>query len=260
MKKILITSLTHNEQSIKSLLVLLQQYHVTVNGHFWIDDLSKMAWGDVKNELMTQDTGLWIIVANQSSLQSASILKGLSGLSLMIQADEKILQPNLLILLEGASTVSSDSLPLALQHAQILPLSAPGLGAKVVKLLHSSAVKFNREYRIKLHPLNELGLWIEIAPSHPLRWDGIIFGVNGAEINLQGYGSAGHLPERCTLEYPQQGLKLEVSGNEFSAWAIRNTIDSTNSYFARVDKFPDQILFLPYASDDEADAYVLSLC
>lgn len=258
MKEILVTSLIRDEKKVKSLLALLQPYHLTMNGHFWVDDLAKMAWANVKDELFTPKTWLWIIVADQLSLKSASILKGLSGLSLLLQADEHA-QPNLLILLEDG-VVIPEELPFPLQHAQILPLSQPGLGAKIVGLLHKPLTRSMADYRIKLHPLYELGLWIEVGPKHPDSWSGVMFGVNGAEINLQGYGDLGIVPEHCTIEYPQEGIKIQVGDDEFSAWAIRNVIDGTTSYFARVDQFPNQILFCPYANDDEAEAYIFKLC
>lgn len=259
MKEVLVTSLIRDEKKVKSLLTTLQPYHLTVNGHFWVDDLVKMAWASVKDELFSAKTGLWIIIADQASLHSSSILKGLSGLSLLLQADAAVTQPNLLILLEDGG-IAPESLPLPLQYAQIMPLNQSGLGAKIVGLLHKPTVKSMADYRIKLHPLYELGLWIEVGPKHPLSWSGVMFGANGAEINLQGYGSSDIVPERCTLEYPQEDLKIQVGANEFNAWAIQNVIDGTTSYFARVDKFPDQLLFCPYASDDEAEAYIFKFC
>lgn len=259
MKEILVTSLIRDEKKVKYLLALLQPYRLTVKGHFWVDDMSKMAWAGVKDELFVSNTGLWIIIADQVSLKLLSILKGLSGLSLMLQADEGILPPNLLILLEDG-VLASEELPLPLQHAQILPLNQLGLGAKIVGLLHKPLARPKAEYRIKLHPLYELGLWIEVGPKYPGTWNGVMFGVSGAKINLQGCGAANIVPEHCTIEYPQEGLKIQVGESEFSAWAIRNLVDSTTSYFARVDQFPEQILFCPYASDDETAAYIFKLC
>lgn len=259
MKEIVVTSLIRDEAKVKSLLSLLQPYRVTVKGHFWVDDLNKMAWASAKSELFTSNTGLWIVVTNQASLATSSTLKGLSGLSLLLQSDEEILPPNLLILLEDG-TVEAENLPLPLQHAQILPLNISGLGAKVVGLLHKPLIQTQTEYRIKLHPLYELGLWIEIGPKQPHLWNGVMFGVHGAEINLQGYGDSGVVPESCTIEYPQEGLKIQVGECEFVAWAIRNVVNDTHSYFARVTQFPEQILFCPYANDDEAEAYIFKLC
>jgi hypothetical protein len=43
MKKIWITSLAHEEKHVQRIMAMLKTYALDANGHFWMDDLKKMA-------------------------------------------------------------------------------------------------------------------------------------------------------------------------------------------------------------------------
>lgn len=82
----------------------------------------------------------------------------------------------------------------------------------------------------------------------------------GAGINFQAVGPAGALPQTATLEFAQEGLKIEASSGEFTAWAVRNLVGPESSYYARITGMPEEIVFMPYTdADDEVGATVLRL-
>lgn len=254
MKKVWITSLIHDEKNIQDIILRLKPYKVDVDGQFWRDDLDKMAWANTYEQITAKDIGLWIIITDKTSLDKNSVVKGLSALTLMVQAERNL--PVLILTTE--TSLDATTLPSPLQMAQIVDFKAPALPAKIVALLNLPLANNDKEYRLNFHPLGELGLWIEIGPRDA-KWDGVMLGVNGCEINFQTYGKVGIMPEHSTLEYPQQGLKIKLSDTEFTAWAIQNKLDKSTSYFARITQLPDQILFGAYSNDDETDVYVVKL-
>ncbi len=256
MKKIWITSLAHNENSVKNLMTALKPYHIPVDGGFWVDDLPKMAWTGIKDSLLDPEVGLWVIIANKDSWENKSILKGVSALASMLRARRKTALP-VLILGDGFELLA-DTLPTPLISAKLLSMSAPNLGVKVLALLNSPFSYAINEYYLDFHPLNELGLWMELSPS--LSWGGMILGVDSGEINFQAVGLRGTLPEKSVLEYPQQGLKIALADKKFTAWGVQNHINHENSYFARLTELPEQILFTPYTQDDETEAYIIRFC
>ncbi len=258
MKKIWITSLINNQTDLQCLINLLKPYKINVDGSFWQEDPKQMAWSNSQESIVDKDIGLWIVLTDEVTLQSNSIRKGLSALALMVEVNRPDLP--LMILITDYNDQNQLKLPTPLKHAQIIALNSSNLGVKIVSKLNLPSSKRDYDYRLKLYPLRELGLWLELGPKHPLVWQGIMLGVNGAEINFQAEGAKGTLPEQSTLEYPQQGLKIKSSDTEFIAWAIQNAINDNRSYFARISELPDQILFGAYTQNDETEAYILNFC
>ena len=103
-----------------------------------------------------------------------------------------------------------------------------------------------------LHGNEQIGQWFEIRPTQST-WKGIIFGVSDGEIKFQAVGPAGSLPAKTELNYPMQGLRLEMSGKEYTAWAVQNELLPEISYYVKVDGFPESILFGQYSSEEETD-------
>jgi hypothetical protein len=67
------------------------------------------------------------------------------------------------------------------------------------------------------------------------------------------------LPQKAVLEYPQQGLKLNAGEKDYTAWAVRNRLDSGSSYYVRVQGEPEAILFGPPDDGEDADVFVVRL-
>ncbi len=257
MKKIWITSLAHNENNVKKLMLDLKPYHVPVDGGFWIDDLPKMAWTGIKDSLLSQEVGLWVIIADKDNWSNPSILKGLSALAFMLKSRKK--SPLPILIIHEDFSLDASSLTTALTHAKLLPVSANNLGVKILALLNTPFSYPESGYYADFHPLNELGLWLELGSSHQT-WDGMILGVDSGEINFQAVGTRGTLPEKSILEFPQQGFEIAYAGKKFMAWGVQNQIDNKVSYFARITELPDQFLFTSYTQADETDAYIVKLC
>jgi hypothetical protein len=255
MKKVWLSSLIHDQKNIQDIMLGLKPYKVEVDGQFWVDDLTKMAWANTHEQIIAQDIGLWIIISDNVSLAKNSIRNGLAALALMVQADKGVGFPIMVLTTDGP--IDASTFPTALQNAQILAFNTPSLPVKIVAKLNTPVINPDLGYRINFHPLRELGLWIEVGPTKPAEWSGVILGVDGAEINFQTLGDARNLPEHATLEYPKQGLKIKLGDTEFSAWAIQNKLDSSKSYFARITALPKQILFGAYTEEDETDVYVV---
>lgn len=257
MKKIWITSLPKDEEKIQRLMMLLKPYGMTIDGHFWIDDLKNMAWSNVVEPIMQKEVALWIIIADKASLNTATVLKGLSLLTAIVQHGKGIGFPMLVLTTEDG--ITANELPTLLKGADKIPLASPAIGAKVVALANMPIPKVEPGYRLTLHPVAGIGLWFEIGPSKGGEWQGVMFGVLGTEITFHGVGPADAIPERTVLEYSMKGLQVKLGDEEFNAWAVRNNLDDKTSYYIRVADVPDKVLFGPYASEDDAEVHILNL-
>jgi hypothetical protein len=113
-------------------------------------------------------------------------------------------------------------------------------------------------YTLDMVGNEQLGQWLQVQPTGD-GWPGVIFGVDAGEIVFQAVGPAGQLPEKATLNYAMQGLKLELGGVEYTAWAAQNEVTAESAYFVKVNGTPKTLLFGPYAEDSEAELYVVRL-
>jgi hypothetical protein len=258
MKKIWITSLPKDEKQIGPIMGLAKQYGLEVQGHFWVDDLKKMAWLAPKDNLVDPETSLWVIVGSQKDIGADTVCTGVALLALAVQAKKGNGFPILWVNTEGE--IDLEKLPTPLRGIEIIDASSPSLGAKLVARANTPPQKITLEYRLDLHANPGLGLWVEIGPAKGLEWTGALLGVQDGEIGSQGVGNAGKLPEKAVLEYPVKGLKLQLQDKEYTAWAVQNKLDEQSSYFVRVDGTPKSILFGAYSQDEEADFYIIDLC
>jgi len=257
MKKIWITSLLKDEEKVQRLMALLKPYGMAIDGHFWVDDLKNMAWSNVAEPIMQKEVALWIIITDKASLNTPSVLKGLSLLAAIVQHGKGNGFP--MFVLTTENNITTDELPTLLKGADIMPLASPTLGAKIVALANMPIPKIQTGYRLTLHPVAGIGLWFEVGPPQGEEWQGVMFGVNGAEITFHGVGPADAIPERTVLEYAMKGLQIKLGDEEFNAWAVKNNLDDKTSYYIRVSDVPDKVLFGPYASDDDAEVHILKL-
>lgn len=256
MKKTWITSLAHDENYAQKIIAQLKTYRVPVDGSFWVNDLPKMAWYDSCDLLANLDVAAWVIIVDVTTTANKDIFKGLSALALTVAAKREYQLP--IILVANNCNIEYELLPTVLKDALIVT-DITKLGVKVVAAINQPAKALSHEYRIRFHPLNELGLWLEIGPTTGV-WDGVILGVSDSEINFQACGDAGTLPEKCVLEYPEQGLKMAINDIEFNGWSVCNQIDATASYYARLTQLPEQILFANNTVEANLDAYTIKFC
>lgn len=257
MKALCLTSLSTSQDVVKGFITRIQPYGLEVTGHFWTDDLQKMAWMEPRDMVADPKNALWAILGSKQDFEKADIRCGLSLLALAAKARKK--SPlNILIFQNGEDAVLSEDLPTPLKEADVYSLSDANLGAKLVARAHQSKNKAESDYFIDIHGNEHIGLWFEIRPTGD-SWPGAMFGAAGGEVIFQAVGPAGELPEKSVLNYPLRGLKLNLGDAEYTAWAVQNEINPETSYYAKLEGYPSSILFGPYSTEESADVYVMNL-
>jgi hypothetical protein len=254
-KTVWLSSLGSSEETVKNLISQLRAYGLEVKGHFWEDDVKKMAWAKPREELIKPDVALWIILAAPENLVNPSIRYGLSLLTLTVQAKRGLSFPIVILLLQGEPP-STETLPMPLKGVDFLSLTDPGMAAKLVTKIHTPVKETALEYRIDTYGNPQIGQWIEVGPMN-LLWPGAMFGIAEGEIIFHAVGPKGGLPSQTVLSYPLKGLKLNLGGKEYIAWAVQNEIDSETSYFVKIEGSPESFLFGPYSTQEEAEVYVI---
>ncbi len=257
MKTLWLTSIPREEEKVKRFMAQMKTYGLQVQGHFWEDNLEKMAWLGPREEMIKPETSLWAIWASPEQLKTPSVRYGLSLLAITVQAKRGLSLP-ILILLEGKEPLPAEILPTPLKGADSLSSSDPGMPAKVVARVYSPSKEAPAEYRLDVYGTPQIGQWFEVGPAKDT-WPGAIFGVAGAEITFHAVGPRGALPSQSTLHYPLKGLKLTLGGMEYTAWAAQNPLDPQTSYFAQVKGSPAALLFGPHSQEEAADLYAVSI-
>lgn len=256
-KKIWITSLETSEADVQKIMASLKKYGLDVNGHFWEDNLEKMAWCAPRKDLLESNIKMWIIHGTAETFAKPSLIYGLSLLALSIQARRGINFP-IVILQQGTASIDLASLPIFFGSCQIYEIAGAAYGAKLVAALHKTSKPSFPPYRLDVYGIPQVGQWFEVGPREG-SWEGAIFGTVGETILLHAVGPAGQLPEKSVLNYAQKGLEINLGDREFSGWAVQNKIDEKTSYYVKVDGHPKTIMFCPYTQDDETGAYIVDL-
>ena len=257
MKTIWLTSLEASEDQIGKLLAQKKTYGIEIRGHFWEDNLEKMAWIHAREELLKPDVSAWLILASPEKWGAPSIRYGLTLLGITLQAKKGLPFPMAILFSEGKPP-SPDTFPTPLKGVEILSLSDPAMPAKLVAMVHRPPKEIPLGYRLDVYGTPEIGQWFEIGPQNA-PWPGAMFGIAEGEIQVHAVGPKGSLPAQSVLNYPMKGLRLSLGGKEYTAWAVQNELDPQTSYFVQVKGFPSSILFGAYSSQEEAELYVLSL-
>ena len=255
-KKIWVSSLTESKDSVKDLMARMKRYGLEVDGHFWEDDLEKMAWMKPRDNIIDQSVVMWGILGSQEEFENPSIRYGLSALCATVQAKKGLGFPVALFVTLGE--IDPSTLPTPLRGAEIFPFGDASLGAKVVAKVHSPAPTVSAGYRFDVYGNAQIGQWFEIGPSSE-QWEGAMFGVDEGEITFQAVGPKGRLPSTSVLNYPMKGLKLTLGEKNYTAWAVKNPIDSNTSYFVKVEGFPGTVIFSSFSESEATDVFVYQL-
>lgn len=258
-KKLWISALTKDEPRIAKFNAGLRQYGFDVGGHVWLDEPDKLAWRVAYDELQKRKTDYWVILADAESLAKPTIRY---ALSLMAYAMRRDLNDRLPVIVLGNETLRA-ALPEALQGVKIIDDNIAGWQAKIVTGTLKPAAEQPLPYRIDMYGNDKIGQWLEIGPREGV-WQGIVFGVSGNDacITFQAVGPEGKLPEKTTLEYAREGMKLEASGKDYIAGSVRNLIDASASYFVRIKGLPQSLLIMPdegSADEEQPEAFVIAL-
>ncbi len=257
MKKIWLTSVGSGEETVKGIIEQFKTYGLEVDGHFWKNDLKGMAWMAPRDSLIEPAVAVWLIMGSPEELLAPDNLYGLSLLTITVQARKGAHFP-IVILQTHGEMLKADQLSTPLNRVSVMMASDPGLGAKIVAKVHVSPPSVPTEYLLDIYANEQIGQWFEIVPVGS-RWPGVMFGVSDAEISFHAVGPKGQLPSKTVLNYPMQGLKLQMGEKEYLAWAAQNELTPETSYFVRVDGHPESIIFGPYSTDEAADVFVVKL-
>ena len=255
MKTLWITAVNKDEQLVQALIATAKKYGLGANGHFWQDDLKKMAWLAVSKQLQDKAVSLWVIVIDESAL-TPEVRYGLTLLT-MVSRQQRPELP--ILILDTSASMDSGSLPGIFADTPMLASNNPSLGAKFAAMANMPAKKVIKDYRFTVHANPGFGVWFEVGPTVGAQWLGSIFGVNQGEIKAHGIGPSGVLPEKCTLEYPIQGMKLESGTDTFIAWGVKNKLEEKDSYYVKVEGTVSSILFGMLPEDDTAEVHVLKM-
>ncbi len=254
-KKIWLTSLASSQQAVQAIMKTLTKYGCVVDGHFWEDDLDRMAWCKPRKELLEKDVSMWLIYTGTEIFANTSVRYGLALLALAVQAVRGVDFP-IVFLQDGDNAIKPETLPTPFTACSVLAMGT--YGAKIVTLLHKPTALTFPDYRLDVYGIPQIGQWFEVGPRQD-SWQGMIFGTAPKGISMHAVGVAGKLPEKSTLNYAQQGLRLNIGQTGFDGWAVQNKIDAETSYYLKVDNYPESIIFCPYVQDNETDAYLIRL-
>jgi len=245
------------KKAVQEVMSTIRKYGLEIDGHFWVDDLDKMAWTEPRQEMLTGEVKMWVILASAQAFAVPSVRYGLSMLGLSVQARRGLNFP-IIVLQVGEEQIESATLPVVFQAADIYPAGSASFGPKLVAGLHKTVVPTYPPYRLDVYGIPQIGQWFEVGPRED-SWQGVIFGTNEPSISFHAVGPAGQLPEKTVLNYAQQGIKIELGNNEYDGWAVQNKLDEMTSYFVKVDGNPGTIMFCPFTEDEETEAYTITL-
>ncbi|WP_045219008.1 hypothetical protein [Desulfonatronum thioautotrophicum] len=255
-KRAWITILEKNEGLGRMIFEETAKYGLNPAGHFWEDDLAKLAWAGAVPELTRGDCAVWLVVGQAASFAQPSIRSGLALLALSAQAVHGHDFP--ILLSPSGGKVDVASMPTPLRGVEVV---AGGLGVKAVARANRKRAEPTLEYRLTVHPLPGLGLWFEVGPARD-PWKGAFLGCTGADVAIpdaHGVGLAGTIPQNATLNYPVQGMKMNLGGREATAWGVHNDLSPAESYYVRIAGTPDGLVFGPFPDQDDVDAFTVSL-
>ncbi len=254
-KTVWITSLTKDEKKAAALFGKVHTYGLATNGHFWIDDLGKMAWAGAAESLLDPGTAVWLVTGAAEDFAKDSVRRGLSLLALLVAGQRGHGFPTVICPFSGS--LDPAGLPTPLRGAQVVTEAA--LGAKRAALANLPWKPEEAGYRLKLYPLPGLGLWFEVGPAAEATWQGALFGVADAAIDAHGVGPQGKLPERAVLRYPFKDMRLAAGETAYLAWGLANPLTAAESYFVRTVGAPSGLVFGELPTGEAADLYTLSL-
>ncbi len=147
MKNLWITALEKDEKLVQQLIALAGKYGLGADGHFWQDDLAKMAWLPVKQQLLDKNVSLWIITGQETSL-SPDVRYGLTLLFLAVQLE----RPDLPVLwLDSSDKMEPDSLPGVFADTPFMAAGSPTLGAKLAAMANMPVQQHDSQYRLQVH-------------------------------------------------------------------------------------------------------------
>lgn len=237
----------------------LGRYGLHVAGGPWGNPLDRLAWAKVAEVLLDSSrSDAWILAGHRAELDALDNRRALSLLTTMVSSARGPRFPLLVLCLDAP--LHADDLPLLARRCGALSATDPSWPAKVVAATTRTTepVDLGFLFNVHAHPL--IGQFYELGPID-LPWEGVMVGLHGAAcISHHAVGPRGEIPEGAVVEYELRDLKADVGGREFTAWAVKNHLTPSDSYYLRVDGTPDAILVSGYPGDEsELEASVIDL-
>ncbi len=259
-KRIWISALAKDEARSSGLMGALHKYGMEPGGHFWEDQTDKMAWMGALERIVADDARAWVVLMDADAWAKETIRYGVAMLALSLKSARGAAFPIFLLLPEGM-TLDESTLPTPLTGAVVLPDSGNWYAKLVAKTAVPPKPGATGEFRLDAYGDGKVGQWFEVGPATG-QWHGVLFAVAGEEVEIlfQAFGPKDKLPEKTTLEYAQQGIKLTLGDTEFTGWAAQNMVDEATSCFIKVKGTPSSILFSPYDPEgEEAEVFRVGL-
>ncbi len=245
------------EANLKAFGGQLDKYGFSVSAGFWEDDLKKLAWVAHREVLEDPDqSDIWLIAGEKDQFERETIRYGLTALKLSIVPRRKSDIPVFILAL--GFKLDSQSLPLAFRDVPVFSDSDPGWAAKLVAQAHKKQPSPEYPYRFFIHAHEYFGQWFEVGPASG-SWNGAMLGVDEGEITHHAVGPKGFPPEKSVVEYSLRGLKAELGGVEYTAWAVQNKLDSENSYYVKVVGSPGKVIFGEHPGEEDAEVFVYDM-
>ena len=244
--------------SIQGLTGALGKAGLEVDGALFNRDLAKVGWSETAAALVDDARiDLWLAVGTLADFADTGVRYGLSLARATVLA--KRAQPLPMVIAASDGTPQASALPPLLQGARCLTPPSAGWAPQVVAAAMRREQPPAEDFRFSVIAHPALGQWFEVGPAAGRHWRGAIFGIDAGEITHQGVGAAGSLPQRCTLEYPSQGIRIDLGDHSYECWAVGNTLAPGQSLFVRVTGSPGRLLFGELPEQDDAELSVLQL-
>ncbi|MDH5229758.1 MAG: hypothetical protein OEZ58_15585 [Gammaproteobacteria bacterium] len=233
---------------------------VETSGAEWNDDHERLAWTELSEVLCKADgPDAWLMVCDEEHFNKKSNRFALSLIAAQVKENRGYNFPIFLLALDFHP--QQENLPQMLSDIRLFSAAEePQWASKLVAGLYRSKKIEAPDYRFSVRANPAFGLWLEFGPRSDT-WKGVMAGVHGDNVQIthQAVGEPGVLPEKCTLEYPLEGMVAQVGDTEYQAWGVSNELGSEHSYYIKVQGMPDKIIFGGHPGEDNAEVRVLNL-
>jgi hypothetical protein len=163
MKSAWVTILERESRLAQQAMAELNRYGLGSEGHYWIDDLSSLAWLGALEKMKEQRPALWVILATAQTLMEPNLRYGLSLLSLAVRTH---LGPLPIAILGGASDkLEAPMAPPLLKKALYLAVDSPAWQAKLVGMANRPTAADELGYYLDVYGDPQVGQWFEVGPT-----------------------------------------------------------------------------------------------
>lgn len=255
-KKLFVSLLADDKELSDVIGGTAASYQIETSGVVWNEEPGKPIWGEVAAMILKNGCDGWLIAGKAGDWQADASKR--AHISLAALKAAALMGPSFQFFRMIVPDPQTLPQPLAASVAMDRAKLGPRLAAKLA--VGGKAVG-EAGYRLDVHPLPVGdGMVVELGPPAGVEWSGALFAMRGGgEITHHTVGIKGSPPERGVVEYAMKGLKLEIGGEEYVGWAVRNRLDEGRSYYLRIDGDVTDMAFGQLPEGDAADLFTLRL-